>query len=266
MGPDPCVASAEVVVKKPGALRVLQGPPRKVSIIIPAYNEERTIAAIVQRVQQVQLDGLEKEIIIVDDRSTDRTVDQLQPFGDQITLVRHARNMGKGAAVRTGFGVATGDVLLIQDADLEYDPADFPRLLAPLLRGEAEAVIGSRFVLQQPRFFSRGGSPFFSHYIGNKLIVWLTNWLYGFRATDYEGCYKAFTANVIRTTPIQADGFEFDNELVCKLLRQKQRIVEIPIRYSPRVYNEGKKIRWQHGVRMLWTILKWRVWPLSDHA
>jgi glycosyltransferase involved in cell wall biosynthesis len=269
MAPKTCAANADTETTRaattpPG---ILQTRPCSVSVIVPVYNEERTIAAILRKVQEVRLDGLQKEIVVVDDGSTDRTVEQLQRFGDEIRLVRHPKRLGKGAAVRTGFLAATGDILVIQDADLEYDPQDFPRLVEPLLRGDVDAVLGSRFLVQKPQFFTRDGSPFFSHYIGNTLIIWLTNWLYGFCATDYEGCYKAFRADVIRATPpVEADGFEFDNELICKLLRQKRRISEVPIHYNPRVYQEGKKIRWQHGVRMLWTILKWRVWPLSDHA
>ena len=232
-----------------------------VSIVIPAYNEEQTIEAIIRKVEAVPLDGLVKEIIVVDDCSTDRTRERLNAFGSRIRVIHHPRNAGKGAAVRSGFAAATGDVFLIQDADLEYDPSDYPRLIAPILRGEADAVIGSRFLLEQPHFFTRQGQPFFSHYLGNVLIIWLTNLLYGWRATDYEGCYKAFSRAVIQQTPLESNGFEFDNELVCKLLRRRRRIVEVPIHYDPRVYGEGKKIRWQHGIRMVWAVLKWRVMP-----
>ena len=232
-----------------------------VSIIIPAYNEDDTIEAIIRKVEAVPLDGLRKEIVVVDDCSTDRTRERLERLGDRIRLIRHPRNLGKGAAVRSGFQAATGDILLIQDADLEYDPGDYPRLITPILRGEADAVIGSRFLLEKPRFFTRQGQPFFSHYLGNVIIIWLTNLLYGWRATDYEGCYKAFTRAVIREIPVESNGFEFDNALVCKLLRRRRRIVEVPIHYEPRVYGEGKKIRWQHGIRMIWSILKWRVTP-----
>lgn len=238
-------------------------PKKTLSIVIPAYNEERTIEAIVRKVREIALDGVEKEIIVVDDCSTDGTRERLRQFDGQIRAVFHERNRGKGAAVKSGFAVATGDFVIIQDADLEYTPHDYPRLLEPLLRGEAEVVMGSRFLSQKPRFFTAHGDPFFSHYLGNKIILWLTNWLYGFRATDYEGCYKVFTRQVIRDTLVEADGFEFDNELICKLLRRRRRIVEVPIRYTPRVYREGKKIRWQHGVKMAWTILKWRVMPFS---
>lgn len=233
----------------------------RLSIVIPVHNEERTIKEIIQRVQQVPLGALQREIIVVDDCSTDGTAEILNRLGGDIRVLRHSTNLGKGAAVRSGFQAATGDILLIQDADFEYDPNDYPALVAPILRGEADAVMGSRFLTQKPRFFTRNGDPFFSHYFGNRLIIWLTNLLYGFQATDYEGCYKAFTRKVIDQTPVTANGFDFDNELICKLLRRGKRIVEVPIHYHPRLYTEGKKIRWQHGVQMLWAIVKWRVMP-----
>jgi glycosyltransferase involved in cell wall biosynthesis len=233
----------------------------KLSIVIPVYNEAETIEPLLRKVQAVPLDGVEKEVIVVDDHSTDETRDRVERFGSGVRLLVHPRNRGKGAAVRTGFQAATGDILLIQDADLEYEPNDYPRVIEPILRGEADAVMGSRFLFQKPRFFTRDGQPFFSHFIGNLIIIWLTNLLYGFRATDYEGCYKAFSRQVIDETPVMTDGFDFDNELVCKLLRRRRRIVEVPIHYYPRVYREGKKIRWQHGLRMVWAIVKWRVKP-----
>ena len=232
--------------------------PSRVSVIIPVYNESRFIEPLLRKVLLVPID---KEILIVDDGSTDETPVRLAQLAQQlpIRVITHLRNRGKGAAVRTGFQAATGEILLIQDADLEYDPSDYPALIEPILRGEADAVMGSRFLFEEPKFFTRNGMPFVSHYLGNKFIIWLTNTLYGFHATDYEGCYKAFTKRVIQDTPLSADGFELDNELICKLLRRRRRIVEVPIRYSPRLYSEGKKIRWPHGLTMVWTILKWRV-------
>ena len=236
---------------------------KKLSVIIPVYNEAGTIERLIRKVEQAQVDGLQKEIIIVDDASTDDTNQVLQRLQSTIRLIVHPKNLGKGAAVRSGFRAATGDIVLIQDADLEYDPNDYATVVGPILRGEADAVMGSRFIFQKPRFFIRDGDLFFSHYLGNKVIIWLTNLLYGFRATDYEGCYKAFTQQAIRETPLVSNGFELDNELMCKLLRRRWRITEVPIHYTPRLYKEGKKVRWQHGVRMVWTILKWRIMPLS---
>ena len=234
--------------------------PPLLSIVVPVYNEARLIEPTLRR---VMASPLEKEVIVVDDASTDGTSEVLARLARElpIRILAHPANRGKGAAVRTGFQAAAGDILLIQDADLEYDPADYPALIEPVRRGEADAVMGSLFLLQKPRFFTPRGDPFFSHYVGNKVIIWLTNLLYGFHATDYEGCYKAFSREVIEATPVLADGFEFDNELICKLLRRRRRIAEVPIRYTPRDYREGKKIRWPHGVKMVWTILKWRVTP-----
>ena len=234
--------------------------PPLVSIVVPVYNEAGLIE---QTLRRVLASPLEKEVIVVDDASTDGTSEVLARLARQlpIRVLTHPANRGKGAAVRTGFQAATGSILLIQDADLEYDPADYSALIEPIRQGEADAVIGSRFLRQRPRFFTPRGDPFFSHYVGNKVIIWLTNLLYGFHATDYEGCYKAFSREVIEATPVLADGFEFDNELICKLLRRRRRIAEVPIRYHPRDYRDGKKIRWPHGVKMVWTILKWRVKP-----
>ena len=230
----------------------------KLSVVIPAYNEERTIAETIRRVKSVDLGGLDLEIVVVDDGSRDQTREILKTIPG-IRVVLHQRNSGKGAAVKSGFQAATGDIVLIQDADLEYDPQDYPALLQPILDGRAEATMGSRFILERLQFFGKGAkSPFFTHYIGNILIVQLTNALYRHSATDYEGCYKAFSKSVVDSIPIAANGFEYDNELICKLLRRGHRIAEVPIKYRPRTYEEGKKIKWQDGVRMVWTIVKWR--------
>jgi len=227
------------------------------SVIIPAYNEEATIEEIIRRVKQADVGQLEKEIVVVDDGSQDRTREILQGL-EGIRLFCHEKNRGKGAAIKTGIRNATGDILLIQDGDLEYNPEDYPVVTKPILEGRCEFVIGSRFQKERPRFFTRSGDPFVSHYIGNLMIIWLTNFLYGQSITDCEGCYKAFTKSLAQSIPVRANSFQFDNELMCKSLRRGYKILEVPIRYAPRLYMEGKKIRWQHGVMMLWTILKWR--------
>lgn len=233
----------------------------KLSIIIPAYNEEATIAAIVERVQAVEMGAVEKEIIVVDDGSKDRTWSILTKLPG-IRSISQARNAGKGAAVMTGIKAASGDIVLIQDADLEYDPGDYPAMIQPIVDKQADAVMGSRFILYKPKYFGKRRSPYLSHYIGNLLITTVTNLLYNRRFTDYEGCYKAFRRDVIVSTPVIARGFEFDNELVCKLFRKGTRMTEVPIHYNPRTYESGKKITWRHGVIMLWTIIQWRVRPL----
>ena len=232
----------------------------QLSIVVPVYNEPTLIEPVLR---QVLASPVEKEVIVVDDGSAEATKQVLARLQNElpILVITHSKNQGKGAAVRSGFQAATGDIVIIQDADLEYDPGDYPTLMRPILEGRAEVVLGSRFALHKPKFFTPEGEPFFSHYIGNNLIIWLTNTLYGFHATDYEGCYKAFTRRVIQETPVKANGFEFDNELICKLLRRRRKIVEVPIHYAPRSYKEGKKIRWQDGARMVWAILKWRVMP-----
>lgn len=234
---------------------------KKLTVIIPTFNEEQTIAMVIQRVKEADIGDLEREIIVVDDGSRDATRRILRDIPD-IKVILHQHNLGKGGAIKTGLQVATGDVVIVQDADLEYDPDDFRVLLAPILAGQTEFVMGSRFLLEKPKFFLGGNSPFFTHYVGNRLVIWLTNLLYCNRATDYEGCYKALTRRLMNSLMIRANGFEFDNEMICKALRLKLRIIEVPIRYNPRSYGEGKKITWRHGLKMLWTIIKWRVHSL----
>ena len=237
----------------------------KLTVIIPVYNEERTITEVIRRVTDANIGNVDREVIVVDDGSRDSTRAILRQTAG-VTTIFHDRNLGKGAAIKTGLQAATGDIVIIQDADLEYDPDDFRALIAPILAGQTEFVMGSRFLSAKPKFFLGGKSPFFTHYVGNKLVIWLTNILYRNHATDYEGCYKVATRRLVRSLDIQANGFEFDNELICKALRLKHRLVEVPIRYTPRSYGEGKKITWRHGVRMLWTIIKWRLLPLEgDH-
>jgi len=233
----------------------------KLSVIIPAYNERSTIEAVVRRVQGVNLGPIEKEIIVVDDGSRDGTIEVLKVLSG-IRHILHERNAGKGAALTTGFQAATGDIVLIQDADLEYHPEDYRTVIQPIVDGACDAVMGSRFLLYKPKFFGKRRSPYLTHYIGNKLIVDVTNLLYGQHFTDYEGCYKAFNRTILASTPVEAKGFEFDNELVCKLMRKGARIAEVPIHYTPRTYAHGKKINWKHGVIILWTIVKWRFLPM----
>jgi len=233
----------------------------KLSIIIPAYNEQTTIEAVIRRVQAVDLGVIAKEIIVVDDASSDDTHRILKDIHG-ILFLRHPVNAGKGAALTSGIRAATGDIVIFQDADLEYTPEDYLAVITPLLNGGCDAVMGSRFLRERPVFWGKRKSPYLNHYIGNLLILWVTNTLYGKCFTDYEGCYKAFFRSTLLDTPIGAKGFEFDNELVCKLMRKNVRFEEVPIRYNPRTYGQGKKITWRHGITILWTIMKWRFIPM----
>ena len=230
----------------------------KLSIIMPAYNERRTIEEIVKRVLAVDLPGITKEIVIVDDASSDGTADILKTMDgrDGIRVFTQAPNQGKGAAVARGFRKATGDILLIQDADLEYDPAEYPNLLGPILRGDADVVYGSRFL----------GSPhgqrvlYFWHSVGNRLLTLLSNAITDLNLTDMETCYKAFTRQVASRLDLRSRRFGIEPEMTCKVARLRARIYEIPISYHGRTYAEGKKIGFMDAVQAAWTILRYARW------
>lgn len=226
---------------------------RKLSIIVPVFNEAATVEALIGRVQTVRL-PIPREIIAVDDASTDGSSELLEKMKDDgVLLVRHERNRGKGAAIRSGLEKATGDLVLIQDADLEYDPADFPILLAPLLDGRADAVYGSRFLGGPHRVL------LFWHYVGNKLFTLLTNALYNVNLSDMGVCYKVFTAELLRSFPLREDRFGFEPEVTAKICKRKARLYEVPISYSGRTYAEGKKITWKDGLAYLRCLLRYRV-------
>jgi len=223
----------------------------KLSIIMPVFDEVNTVRAILEQVRAVPI---EKEIIIVDDGSTDGTCDILRQEmeHDDTCVFFHAENLGKGAAVRTGIAAATGNIILIQDADLEYDPRDYPALLAPIEEGRAKVVYGSRF-LGGPR-----KTMLFWHAVGNKLLTLVTNVLYDTILSDMETGYKVFTADVIKDIPLRAKRFELEPEVTAKVLKRGHRIYEVPISYTGREFDEGKKITWRDGFIALWTLFKYR--------
>jgi glycosyltransferase involved in cell wall biosynthesis len=223
----------------------------KLSVIIPCYNEQETIEDIVR---QVQATGRAEEIIVVDDGSTDGTRKILSSLDGHgaVTVILHERNQGKGAAVRTGLQHATGDVMLIQDADLEYDPRDYHALLQPIEEGKAKAVYGSRF-LGGPR-----RTMFFWHMLGNRFLTLVTNILFDTILSDMETCYKVFTADIAANLDLKSPGWGFDPEITAKILRQGVRIYEVPIRYAGREFEEGKKISWRDGFTVLWTLVRFR--------
>jgi len=226
------------------------------SVVIPVYNEKLTVREIVSVVEGVPLPGIRKEILIVDDFSTDGTRDILREHlegRDGIRIFYHDRNQGKGAALRTGIAQTMGDIVLIQDADLEYDPQEYPKLLAPILDGKADVVYGSRFA---------GGESkrvlFFWHYVGNRILTTLSNIFTNINLTDMETCYKVFLGNLIRDIPIEESRFGFEPEITSKIARKRCRIFEVGISYYGRTYMEGKKIGWKDGMRAIWVILKYR--------
>ncbi|GAB4478579.1 MAG: glycosyltransferase family 2 protein [Anaerolineae bacterium] len=223
----------------------------KLSVIMPVYNERATLEEIVQQVLDT---GLLHELIIVDDGSSDGSREIMQQWVDhpQIKVILHERNSGKGSAVRTGFQNATGDVLIIQDADLEYDPRDYPKLLQPIEEGRADVVYGSRFI----------GGParkiYYFHRVGNQFLTLLANILYNLDLTDMETCYKCFRAEVVRDLTFRARRFDFEPEFTAKVAKRGYRVYEVPIAYYGREYDEGKKITWKDAFPAIWALIKYR--------
>ena len=225
----------------------------QLSVVIPIYNERATIEELVSRVRRVDLD---KEIILVDDCSTDGTRDILIRLAKEegLLVTYHDRNQGKGAALRTGFAKASGEIIIVQDADLEYDPEEYPRLIKPILDGKADMVLGTRF---------GGGDAhrvlYFWHYLGNRFLTLASNAFTNLNLSDMETCYKVFRREVLAQIHIEEERFGFEPEIVAKVARGGWRVYEVGISYSGRTYSEGKKIGWRDGLRAMWCILKYNL-------
>jgi len=246
----------------------------KLSIVIPVYNEKHFIEELIDRVRKVHLDGVAKEVIIVDDGSSDGTRELLQQMinadaaaaaanhasldrnefpGVKFRVFFQSGNQGKGAALKRGFQEATGDVVIVQDADLEYDPEDYPKLLEPIQRGVADVVYGSRFLGGPHRVF------YFWHYLGNKLLTLLSNMFTNLNLTDMETCYKVFRREVLQSVTLKQKRFGFEPEITAKIARHNWRVYEVPIAYYGRTYAEGKKIGWKDGFKAIWCIFRYNL-------
>ncbi|MCH7641127.1 glycosyltransferase family 2 protein [Patescibacteria group bacterium] len=236
----------------------------KLSIIIPVYNEERTLKEIIYRVKKARIPaGVSSEIIVVDDASEDSSKLRFQSAKlefkiKNLKLVEHKKNKGKGAAVRSGIKTSSGDIILIQDADLEYNPADYSRLLKPILEGKTRIVYGTRLKNYPLKLFGNDKTPLPLHLIGNKFLTFVTNLLYGSNLSDMETGYKVFKAEVLKGVKLKSKRFEFEPEITAKVLKRGYNIYEVPIKVNPRGYDEGKKITWRDGFSATWTLIKYR--------
>ena len=257
--PDNRTTNAQAAASTAAKSSIVAATPRarmRLSVIIPVYNEEQTIQEVLERVAAVDLGAIEKEIVIANDGSTDgtrRAIDAHRlPANLPVHVYHSPINLGKGAAVRMGLAFATGDVLLIQDADLELDPREYSSLLKPLLDGQADVVYGSRFLVPSGRVPAKTRAA-------NRLLTVLTNILFGGRLTDMETAYKVMRRSALEGLRLRCVGFDIEPELTARLLRARRRIVEVPISYNPRTENEGKKMRWVDGVDAVYTLFKCRV-------
>ena len=226
----------------------------KISVIMPVYNEEKTLLEILNKVKNVNID---KEVIIVNDGSTDKTKEILEQVeqhekNPHVKIFHHEKNQGKGAAIRTGIDKASGDIILIQDADLEYDPKDYKKLIEPIANGKASVVYGSRvFSLTKKDMHTL-------HYYGNKMLTFVTNVFYNCKLSDMETCYKVFKKDILKNIKLKSKGFEFEPEITAKILKKGYKIYEVPISFKPRSFKEGKKITWIDGLKATYYLVKYR--------
>ncbi len=233
----------------------------KLSILVPAYNEENTVLTVLNSLKKLKLDKITKEIIVIDDGSKDKTPEILKKVkkdNPEINIIIHEKNKGKGSAIQTGIKAATGDIILIQDADLEYNPKDIPKLIAPILSKKVEVVYGTRLRMK-PVIFGKDKTPLLLHFFGNKFLSLVTTLLYGAVITDMETGYKVFTKNALKGIKLKSRSFDMEPEITAKILKKGLKILELDISTNPRGYEEGKKIRpVRDGSIALWTLLKYR--------